>query len=344
MPRNRKSEEDAQLNHFIGSKVHLFRLEQGWSLEQLAPKLEISGSHLKALESGRYSFSAGLLTRLAMAFQKPLAAFLPAEFGPVREEVKTTWERLFDALTVRDRNAVLELARMLAGGGQESLLKCWKQLSTQAGCLVSLEGIDGVLLDRISDRLLELMGNDTSPPAASRYDFDSELWQFMVRRFREMTVAPFNAFERSLLYACERLHRQEREVRRLLAEGRTVITHFFSLAPQVYQQIERLMDTSAIQAIGGFLLEPELIVVVDSDPGKASGRATRGIPGPEQFYSPYRGVESFTAARKLHATAAREAEKRGIPVMFISEGTSVNQMAADIHARITAVKLGIQRP
>ena len=58
MSRTRKTDEDRELNAFIGSRVQAFRLDAELKLETLATKLGISAPHLKSLESGRYSFSA----------------------------------------------------------------------------------------------------------------------------------------------------------------------------------------------------------------------------------------------------------------------------------------------
>lgn len=341
MQRGRKTEEDKELNTYIGSKVKAFRAEQGWNLQELAGKLDISTPHLNSLENGRYSFSANLLCKFAAVFSRPLDAFVPRIPRAGAAELREQWVQMFDGLCARERVAIMELGDSLTGTSTESLLQCWKRLSARSGCLVSLEGIDGVVLNELSDRLVAfLVESGDEDPVVSKYDFDVELWQFMIKRFRELELGPHRAFERTLFFACERLHRQEAIVRPLLQGGRTVITHFFSLASQVYQQMEELMDTTLIHAVANFLMDPELIVVVDSDEQTAAGRAVHDRPGPGQFYSPYQGADRFRVAKKLYVGAAKEYQKRGVPVHFVCAQGNTDELAAQIASLVLKIKRG----
>ncbi len=331
MARTRKTDEDRELNAFIGSRVQAFRVDGGLNLEELGGRLGISAPHLKSLESGRYSFSAALLCRLSAALGRPVDAFLPLDDsrgapGAV-DAHRTTWEHLYDALTVRDRAAVLQLGQALAGQGGLSLLQTWKRLATRSGQLVALEGVDGVILDHLADAVARRLAKAGSDPFVSRYDFDSALWQFMVPRFRALEPGPTHAFERSLLYACERLSRQEQQIRPHLQTGGIVITQFFALASVAYQQVEKLTDTALLEAVEGFLLEPDLVVLVESDPAEAARRAVPERPGQGQFYSPYTGLTAFSEALRRNREAAVSLGHRAIPVLPLQDDGDIDRMA-----------------
>jgi thymidylate kinase len=136
----------------------------------------------------------------------------------------------------------------------------------------------------------------------------------MLRRFAEMEESPHRAFERTLLYACERLQRQETRIRPALREGGLIVTHYFSLAPVVFQQMEGLMDTTVARAIANVLLEPDVVVFFKCDPRMAAGRAVSCRPGKGQFFSPYSGVDRFRKAQELYEAQMEEVRASGVTV------------------------------
>ncbi len=334
MSRTRKTDEDRELNAFIGSRVQAFRLDAELKLETLATKLGISAPHLKSLESGRYSFSASIMCKLAASLGRKVEAFLPK--GPQRpvDPGKREWETLYEMLTSRDRTAVLQLGRTLSGHAGLSLLQTWKRLAVRTGCLISLEGIDGVVLNELSEALLERVEAAGQTGVASAYDFDSALWQFMVERFKTIVPDPVHAFERTLLYACERLSRQEQQVRPKLQQGAVVVTRFYALASVAYQHLEQLNDTTLLDAVDSFLLEPDLVVLVDSDPSSAASRAVPRRPGANEFYSPYTGVDAFEEAIKQNEEAALALQQRAVPVMRVQYQDNPEELADAIMARL----------
>ncbi len=334
MPRTRKTDEDQELNAFIGARAQAFRLDAQMNLEELSQKLGISAPHLKSLESGRYSFSAALLCKLGAALGRQVEAFLPKGPQRVLEPGRREWESLYEMLTSRDRTAVLQLGRTLSGHAGISLLQTWKRLAVRTGCLVSLEGIDGVVLDAIGDSLMADLSASGKAGVASGYDFESELWKFMVERFQTIAPDPVHAFERTLLYACERLSRQEQQIRPALQRGAVVVTRFYALASVAYQHLEQLSDTTLLDAVDGFLLEPDLVVLVESEPALAASRAVPRRPGPGEFYSPYMGTAAFDEAQKQNAEAAAALQTRAIPVLTVRYDDNPQQVAETIMARL----------
>jgi dTMP kinase len=334
MSRTRKTDEDRELNAFIGSRVQAFRLDAELKLETLSKKLGISAPHLKSLESGRYSFSASIMCKLAASLGRKVEAFLPK--GPQRpiDPGRREWETLYEMLTSRDRTAVIQLGRTLSGHAGLSLLQTWKRLAVSTGCLISLEGIDGVVLNGLGESLMTRIKSAGKVGVASAYDFDSALWQFMVERFKTIAPDPVHAFERTLLYACERLSRQEQQIRPSLQQGAIVVTRFYALASVAYQHLEQLNDTTLLDAVDGFLLEPDLVVLVDSDPAVAAQRAVPHRPGPNEFYSPYTGVAAFEEAVKQNEEAAQALQQRAVPVLRVRYEENPDDLADAIMARL----------
>lgn len=334
MSRTRKTDEDRELNAFIGARVQAFRLDAPMNLEELAQKLGISAPHLKSLESGRYSFSAALMCKLAAALGRSVEAFLPKGPQRILDPGRRDWENLYEVLTSRDRTAVQQLGRTLSGHAGISLLQTWKRLAVRTGCLVSLEGIDGVLLDAVGECLMARISATGRAGVASGYDFDSTLWQFMVQRFRTITPDPVHAFERTLLYACERLSRQEQQIRPSLQKGAVVVTRFYALASVAYQHLEQLNDTTLLDAVDGFLLEPDLVVLITSDPELAASRAVPHRPGDNEFYSPYTGAAAFEEAQNQNLVAATALESRAVPVVTLPFEDDVEKLADLIMNRL----------
>lgn len=338
MSRTRKTDEDQELNAFIGVRAQTFRLDAKMNLEELSQKLSISAPHLKSLESGRYSFSASLLCKLAAALGRQVEAFLPPGPQRVMDPARREWEGLYEMLTSRDRQAVLQLGGTLSGHAGISLLQTWKRLAVRTGCLVSLEGIDGVVLDAIGDSLMASFKASGRNAVASGYDFDSALWKFMVDRFATIAPDPVHAFERTLFYACERLSRQEQQIRPALQQGDVVVTRFYALASVAYQHLEQLNDTTLLDAVDGFLLEPDLVVLVESAPALAASRAVPRRPGPGEFYSPYTGAASFEEAMGQNSQAAAVLQTRAVPVLTVRYDDDPVSLTEAIVARLVELE------
>ncbi len=311
MPRTKKRAQDRDVDVFVGGQVAKFRQEMPWGLEALASRLQISAAHLKSLESGRYSFSAGMLCRVAAALDRPVSALLPPVTRVRPEGTPLEWSEAYQRLSKRDRDDLLAFMRRLIGHPGDEILWYWKRVSQGKTLLISLEGIDGVLLAELAGRLAEQLPRarnaaaphteqDPLPVDVCWYDFDTPLWDFMITRFSPLTSDAYRAFERTLLFACERLHRQESRIRPLLAQGHSVVTPFFALAPKVYQAMEGLRDDTVIDAVERFLLQPDFVIGVESDPSLAAARAVPARPGTGEFYSPYRGVDAFQMASDLY--------------------------------------------
>src|SRR5262249_51341216 len=142
-------------------------------------------------------------------------------------------------------------------------------------------------------------------------------------------VSPHEAVERTLLFACERIHRHDVQIRPMLNDGTTVLTPFFTMAPAVYQEMEGLGDRRIIDIMLGTLTQPDRVIVVYSDPKIAARRATQSTPGAGQFYSPYRRVEEFERALKLHDKAIQEFTSRGIEVRVLEVDSGVVSEAVE---------------
>lgn len=315
MARTPKPSEDDELNLWIGARVHEFREERHITLSELARLLGVSTPHMQALESGRHTFSASHLFRLAQRLERQVSDFFP----PLRSNTSSQdWLALYGNLPARDRNALMEVGKRLVNWSDELILQFWKRAAARKGRLISLEGVDGVILQMQGERLVTRL-NALSPGRAELcwYQYDGRLWRFMMERFRHSLEGAASPLERTLLFACERLHRQETQCRPLLAEDKIVVTPFFCLAPRAYQSMEGLTDPSVVQAVAHFLIEPDLIVLLDSDPELAYRRAVTDRPGEGEFYSPYTRLEDFKNARNHHLSLREEYSARGMSIHVI---------------------------
>ncbi len=308
MPRTKKTPEDQQTNLYIGRKVAQFREDARFSLVELAQRLNISPAHLKSLEGGRYNFNATLLAHLARELNRPVEAFFRDRHYQPDESERNMWIDMYDSLPSRERNALFDVGKRLLDWSDDKVIEFWRRLTSGRGFLVSLEGIDGVLMAQVTDRLLKRLNRDRSCPYRAVhcwYQHGNTIWTFMFERFVELKQGGpgrdySRAFERTLLFACERLQRQENQIKPALERGDLVITPFFYLAPRVYQRLEGVKDPTIVQAVANFLIVPDLIIVIESDPVLAAERATLRRPGENQFFSPYDYPEEFQRALQAH--------------------------------------------
>ena len=355
MARSKKTERDHQVNRYVGAKVATFRAAKKWTLAELSEQLDMSTAHLKSLESGRYSFSATLLCRLSEVFECPVEAFIPRPSWERTKDVEKQWNAVCSALPPRERRTLLQLGRRLA---RMPTNKWWFE-GQRLGTFISLEGIDGVVLRRQADRLrvrLRRQVKRRRQVALSQYDFSTELWQFMISRFRDPTGSKFRALERTLLFACERLYRQENEILKVLHDDGVVVSTFFFMAAEVYQRMEGLEDVTVVDSVNEFLQTPDLVIHIESDPEVAARRALRnpetttddqGHPTYEipngRFYSPYRKVDDFEHAHKEYqglVKRIREEQKDGLgpkcTIISVEERGTAEELADELFERVNA--------
>jgi transcriptional regulator with XRE-family HTH domain len=334
MGRAKKTEKEIRLNEEIGARLIRIRTDKRWSQADLAHRLGISPAQLNGLENGRYSFSAALILDLARTLGEPVTALLAADPPHVKDADE--WARLYEALSHRDRLVLVDLGKRLADWSRTIDRPHAPRPDDSSGRLISLEGIDGVLLREVGEKLekLDLRRNRV---VHCWYDHGSPLWQYMMQRSEAMDDAdPHRVLERTLLFACERLYRQQTAVRPALAAGCKVFTPFYTMAPTVYQEMEGVGDTRFIHIIESMLYKPDLIIVVRSDPAIAARRAVRGRPGEGQFYSPY-GVRDLARALALYEGAIQEFGARGFEVRAIDvKGESVTNDLIEAVSRMTS--------
>jgi len=316
MGRTRKTDTEDRDNRDIGDRLARLRAERGISQTHLADDLGISVAQLNSLEAGRYSFSASMILRLARRLCVPVTSLLGADSAI--DDLATEWSSLFNALPPRDRVLLNDLGRRLASWPRTMAQKYEQRPTPGQGRLISLEGIDGVLLGQLGERLAAQM----LPRGAAvycTYDHQSALWQHMMRRFKDAdgtSSDPHHVFERTLLFSCERIHRQEAVIRPHLQAERTVITPFFFVAATVYQQMEGISDLRIIDIVESLLVKPDLIIFLESDPHIAARRASRTHPGQGQFYSPYNS-EQLAHTQRLYQKTCGEFEARGHQVVMV---------------------------
>ena len=292
------------------------REARGWTLAELGDRLGMSVPHVKSLESGVYSFGAPLLSSLAHTFGEPIARFVGPDPRPTgaREE----WGTLFDAVSERDRTLLLDMARRFgeltdttSGGGG-------------AARLIALEGIDGALLRLVGQRLSSLLDAEHCD-----HDYDNELWRYMMRHLEAKSSGTPDrraAFQRTLLFACERVHRQEDRVRTALSEGRSAVIPFSAMASSVYQEAEGVGDRKLIDILETLILKPDVILIVHSSPVEATRKAVLRRPENEdEFYSAFQRPEDFARAQELYQErVADEFAARGYCVRKVDAGSNMN--------------------
>ncbi len=352
MARTKKTPEDVRTNIYIGRKVAQFREDKKLSLVELAERLNISPAHLKSLESGRYNFNATLLAHLARELERPVQAFFREPYRPPDDSDRQQWLEMYDALPNRERNALFNVGKRILEWSDDMVIEFWRRLTSGRGFLLSLEGIDGVLMAQVSDRLARRLNRTPNFPFAGKvvecwYQYGSTIWTFLFERFSELKQHDggknySRAFERTLLFACERLQRQETQIKPHLEHGRMVITPFFYLAPRVYQWLEGVKDPTIVQAVANFLVVPDLIIILESDPDLAARRATMRRPGGDQFFSPYEYPEEFARAQEAHRKLylenpeVQESPSLRIEAVNAFADRSLDAVVDDVLARVVA--------
>lgn len=320
MARTRRTEQDAAIDAEIGRRVAELRARQQWTLRELGQKVGLSPNHLNALETGKHPFSAALVSRLAMIFNEPVGRLVGEEIprGSLSEE----WRTLFEILPDRDQAVLVDLARKLTNWARSFSVGTARKHRGHSGLIVSFEGIDGLLLERLAKRVKAVLGS-RMPAEIVSYDHHSELWQHLRGCFEDPVQSPI---QRTLLFACERLLRQETAIRPALHHDQVVLSPFFSMAPSVYQEVDGVGDRRLIDIIDTLVLQPDLIVLVYSSAMHAARAATRGVPEGNQFYSPYSREVDFERASGLYRKATEEFTSHGHTVLdFDLTGVDVRE-------------------
>lgn len=308
MARRKKSQVDDAFNRAVGERVRQTREDRGWTLADLGTRLGMSIAHLKSLESGTYSFSAPLLSALAHTFHEPVSHFVGADPRPT--SAKDEWLTLFDTVSDRYRSILLDMARRLSDTPARGN-------DADAGKLISLEGIDGALLRQLGQQLSTAIG-----AVHCDHDYESDLWRHMIQHLgakRDGTPDRGLAFQRTLLFACERVHRQESAVRPALEAGQSAVVPFWTMASSVYQEAEGVGDHRLIDVLETLLVKPDVVLVIESRPVEAARKAVRRMPvHADEFYSAFHRPEDFVRAQHLYRDrVTSELSARGYVVRHV---------------------------
>ncbi len=256
----------------------------------LAPRIGVSPTYLNALEVGKHPFSAALVLKLSKVFGVPLSRIIGDDSA--RQSLSEDWKAMFEVLPRRDQAVVLDLTRKLTSWAKTIDVETTRRHRPGPGMVVSFEGIDGSLLRRLASGTKAQLAGELPTDIVS-YDHQSELWRHMRARLGEQAKNPL---ERTLLFACECLQRQETLIRPALREDRIVLTQFFAMASTVYRELDGGSDRQLIDILESHLVKPDLVVMVYSSPAKAAEAATKGLPRGDQFYSPYSQTHEFERA------------------------------------------------
>ncbi len=331
MPRRRKSEDDDTTNARIGDALLRLRKERGWTLQYVARSLELSVPHVSALESGQYTFSAALVEKLVKLFQRPLSVFLVEDFVP--DTLAAEWQVMFGTLPDRDRWVLLDLARKITSWRGPRVVDVQDPASAarHPGRLVALEGIDGEHLQRLGAQLVA-SSREGSATLCS-HDYRTNLWRYIIEHSAKLDrkKTPYRALERTMLFACERLLRNESCVEPALRSGQTVVAPFFSMAPYVYQEMEGSNDRRIADLVEALLPKPDVVVLLRSDPVVAAKKAVRQVPKSGQFYSDY-GRDQLRRAASLYEKSVEELRGRGVAVHVLDASQPLS--SSMVHAII----------
>lgn len=308
MGRARKTEIENNVNTDIGARVVVCREERGISQTRLAEELDVSVAHLNALEAGRYTWSAATIQHLTRIFGVSASALLGAD--PPEDDLVREWRGLYQLLSERDRLMLVDLANKLANWSQNFTMRTRRKRQRATGCLVSLEGIHGSLIREIGEKLAaELHAHHIY------YDEENAIYKYLMKRCEEFDRRITQQIhERTMLFAVERVQRQESKVRPLLENNEIVLTPYHFLAPGVYQEMEGLNDRRIIDILEGLLAPPDLVILLHFNPQMAVRRAVQREPKKGEFYFPY-GKSELERAAELYKKAAKEFKGWGYEVI-----------------------------
>lgn len=308
MGRTRKTEIENDINADIGARVSACREDRGITQAKLAADLEVSVAHLNALEAGRYTWSAATIQHLTRIFGVSASMLLGAD--PPEDDLLREWRGLYQLLSERDRLMLVDLANKLANWSQNFTMRTRRKRQRATGCLVSLEGIHGALIREIGDAVAAKMHAQHI-----YYDEENAIYKYLMKRCSEFDRRITQQIhERTMLFAVERVQRQESEIRPRLENNEIVLTPYHFLAPSVYQEMEGLNDRRIIDILEGLLAPPDLVILFHFDPQIAARRAIQREPKKGEFYFPY-GVSELSRAADLYKRAAKEFKGWGYEVI-----------------------------
>ena len=308
MGRARKTELEDRANAEIGRRVVTCREERGMNQSELAKALDVSVAHMNALEAGRYTWSAATIQQLTRILGVSAATLLGAD--PPEDDLQREWRGLYKMLAERDRLMLVDLANKLANWSHTFTMRTRRKRHRATGFLVSLEGIHGALIRELGEALSrELQASHIY------YDEANPIYRYLMKRCEEFDRRITQQIhERTMLFAVERLQRQESVIRPLLEDDRTVLTPYHFLAPGVYQEMEGLNDRRIIDILEGLLAPPDLVILIHFKPDIAVRRAVQREPKKGEFYFPY-GEAELKRAGELYQKAAREFKGWGYEVI-----------------------------
>jgi putative transcriptional regulator len=317
MGRARKTELENVVNAEIGARVVACREERGWTQSHLANELDVSAAHMNALEAGRYTWSAATIQRLTRVFGVSASTLLGAD--PPENDLMREWRSLYQLLSERDRLMLADLANKLANWSQTFTMRTRRKRQRATGCLVSLEGIHGALIHDVGESLARALHAVHAP-----YEEKNPIYTFLMDRCanfdRRITQ---QIHERTMLFAVERVQRQESVIRPALERNEIVLTPYHFLAPAVYQEMEGLNDRRIIDILEGLLAPPDIIVLLHFKPEIAIRKAVQQRPKKGEFYFPY-GQKEIEKARDLYKEkASKEAKAWGYEVIEEDVDTDV---------------------
>ncbi len=310
MTRRTKTSDEIESYERVGGVLAKLRKDRGWTLKYVAGKLNRSIAALSAMEGGQSTVSIAMLEKAATLFHVPVTMFFSAD--PSQDTLSAEWTKLYDVLPSRDRLVLIDLAKRLVSWPRTIEHRHAALPPRKAGAVVSLEGIDGHHLDTLAARLVK---KSPEKIAYVPHNYQSHLWRHMIRYSSKLDRrrVESRAFERTLLYSCERLGRYRDRVEPELRQGKIVLVPFLAMASSVYQETEGVGDRRILDIVETFVPRPDGIVVLRSDVAAAGRKAVPRVPASGQFYSPYR-AEQLAAAAALHEKAIEEFIARGCPV------------------------------
>jgi dTMP kinase len=199
---------------------------------------------------------------------------------------------------------------------------------------ITFEGIDGVgksTQANLLEEYLRSLGHDivrTLEPGGT--ELGVEIRQMLLHRKGEVSPRA-----EALLYAADRAHHVETNVKPALAAGKIVMSDRYLDSSVAYQGAGRELSMEDIRGIsiwatGGLL--PNLTILLDLD--AASARARRNTTGQEPDRLEREKIEFFEATRQAFLQLASNEPDR---FLVIDASQTVEQMQAQIRARVNTV-------
>lgn len=207
--------------------------------------------------------------------------------------------------------------------------------ATPRGLLVSFEGIDGSGKSTQARRLAERLRAEGAEPLLTREPGGSPGAEDIRRLLVEGDPHRWSPTTEILLFTAARRDHLERAIRPALARGQTVITDRFADSTRVYQGAARdggalraLVDRLHAEVIG---TEPDLTLVIDTDPEVALARGLARRSGEDRFED--MGLDFQHRLRDGFRALAAEAPAR---VRLIDGDRPEDEVAAEVAALVAA--------